>query len=228
MARKEGLIGRKVGMTQVFGDDGSHLPVTVIQAGPCTITAVRTKATDGYDALQLGFEAKKKNVTKPMQGHFKKLGVGALGVLRELRLDRAAAEKLGDYTVGQHIGVDIFAPGEIVDVVGVTKGKGFQGGVKRHNWKGGEATHGSMFHRAPGSIGASSDPSRVWPGHPLPGRMGSDRRTTLNLAVVRVMPEQNLVLIRGAIPGAIGGLVVVRKSVKTTKQQQAAAKAEKK
>src|SRR5215471_3009350 len=121
MARKEGLLGRKVGMTQVFADDGSHVPVTVIQAGPCTVTAVRTKSADGYDALQLGFEAKKKNVTKPMQGHFKKLGVGAVGVVRELRLDKAAAEKLGTYTVGQPIGVDIFTPGELVDVVGVTK-----------------------------------------------------------------------------------------------------------
>jgi large subunit ribosomal protein L3 len=217
MARKEGLIGRKVGMTAVFGDDGSHIPVTVIQAGPCTITAVRTKATDGYDALQLGFEAKKKNVTKPMAGHFKKLGVGAVGTIRELRLDKGAAEKLGEYTVGQSLAVDIFAPGEIVDVVGVTKGRGFQGGVKRHHFRGGEASHGSMFHRAPGSIGASSDPSRVWPGHKLPGRMGSDRRTVLNLRVVRVLPEQNLVLIRGAVPGANGSLVMVRKSVKTNK-----------
>jgi large subunit ribosomal protein L3 len=226
MARKEGLLGRKVGMTQVFADDGSHVPVTVIQAGPCTITAVRSKATDGYDALQLGFEAKKKNVTKPMAGHFKKLGVGAVGVVRELRLDRAAAEKLSTYTVGQSLAVDIFTPGELVDVVGVTKGKGFQGGVKRHNWKGGEASHGSMFHRAPGSIGASSDPSRVWPGHRLPGRMGNDRKTILNLPVVRVLPEQNLVLIRGAVPGANGSLVVVRKSVKMTKaaQQKAAEK----
>ena len=226
MARKEGLLGRKVGMTAVFGDDGSHVPVTVIQAGPCTVTAVRTKATDGYDALQLGFEAKKKNVTKPMAGHFKKLGMGAVGVVRELRLDKAAAEKLGTYTVGQNLGVDIFAPGELVDVVGVSKGKGFQGGVKRHNWKGGEASHGSMFHRAPGSIGASSDPSRVWPGHKLPGRMGGDRRTVLNLSVVRVLPEQSLVLVRGAVPGANGALVVVRKSVKTTKtaQQKAAEK----
>ena len=215
MARKEGLIGRKVGMTQVFADDGSHLPVTVIEAGPCTVLAVRTKASDGYDALQLGFGAKKKNVTKPMQGHFKKLGVGAVGVVRELRLDKSAAEKLGTYAVGQNLGVDIFAPGELVDVVGVSKGKGFQGGVRRHNWKGGEATHGSMFHRAPGSIGASSDPSRVWPGHKLPGRMGGDRRTVLNLSVVRVLPEQNLVLIRGAVPGANGSLVMVRKSVKT-------------
>jgi large subunit ribosomal protein L3 len=226
MARKEGLIGRKVGMTQVFADDGTHIPVTVIQAGPCTITAVRTKAKEGYDAVQLGFEAKKKNVTKPMQGHFKKIGVGAVGVIRELRLDKSAAEKLGQYEIGQALAVDIFEPGEIVDVVGVTKGRGFQGGVKRHGWRGGEATHGSMFHRAPGSIGASSDPSRVWPGHKLPGRMGTDRRTVLNLRVVRVLPEQNLVLIRGAVPGANGSLVMVRKSVKTTKaaQQKAAEK----
>ena len=215
MARKEGLIGRKVGMTQVFGADGSHLPVTVIQAGPCTVMAVRSKATDGYDALQLGFEAQKKNVTKPMQGHFKKVGVGAVRVVRELRLDKTAAEKLGDYSVGQNLGVDIVAPGELVDVVGVSKGKGFQGGVKRHGWLGGEATHGSMFHRAPGSIGASSDPSRVWPGHKLPGRMGGERRTVRNLSVVRVLPEQNLVLVRGAVPGANGSLVMVRKSVKT-------------
>ena len=228
MARKEGLIGRKVGMTQVFADDGSHVPVTVVQAGPCTILGIRTKDTHGYDGLQLGFEAKKKKVSKPEAGFFKKLNVEAKRVLRELRLDKAAAEKLGDYQVGQSLTVEIFAPGELVDVVGVTKGKGFQGGVKRHGWYGGDATHGSMFHRAPGSIGASSDPSRVWPGHPLPGRMGTDRRTVLNLAVVRVMPEQNLVLIRGAVPGAIGGLVVIRKSVKTTKQQQAAQKAEKK
>ena len=228
MARKEGLLGRKVGMTAVFGDDGSHVPVTVIQAGPCTITGVRTKDKDGYDALQLGFEAKKKNVTKPMQGHFKKLGVGAVGVVRELRLDKAAAEKLGSYTVGQTLAVDIFTPGELVDVIGVTKGKGFQGGVKRHNWKGGEATHGSMFHRAPGSIGASSDPSRVWPGHKLPGRMGGDRRTVLNISVVRVLPEQNLVLVRGAVPGANDSLVMVRKSVKTRKVAQQAPAAGKK
>ena len=223
MARKEGLLGRKVGMTQVFGDDGSHIPVTVIQAGPCTVTAVRTKATDGYDALQLGFEAKKKNITKPMAGYFKKIGVGAVAVVREIRLDKAAAEKLDSYTVGQSIAADIFSPGEIVDVVGVSKGKGFQGGMKRHHWRGGDATHGSMFHRAPGSIGASSDPSRVWPGHKLPGRMGGDRRTVLNLSIVRVLPEQNLVLIRGAVPGANGSLVLVRKSVKTTKKAAQAA-----
>jgi large subunit ribosomal protein L3 len=228
MARKEGLIGRKLGMTQVFADDGSHVPVTVIKAGPCTVVGIRRKDTDGYDALQLGFEPKTKNVTKPAAGFFKKVNVGAVRVLRELRLDRTAAEKLGDYQIGQSLTVDLFAPGELVDVIGVTKGRGFQGGVKRHGWLGGEATHGSMFHRRIGSIGASSDPSRVFPGHRMPGRMGTDQRTVLNLTVVRVLPDQNLILVRGAVPGAIGGLVVVRRSVKTSKAHQAVQKAEKK
>src|SRR5262249_20060284 len=216
MARKEALIGRKVGMTQIFGDDGNHVPVTVVQAGPCTIVGVRSKATHGYDALQLGFEPAKKNVSKPRAGHFKKANVSPTRILREVRLDKV--EK--PYEVGQALTVELFAPGEIVDVVGVTKGKGFQGGVKRHGWLGGEATHGSMFHRAPGSIGASSDPSRVWPGHKLPGRMGGVQRTVLNVTVARVLPEQNLILIRGAVPGANGSLVMVRKSIKTTKAQQ--------
>ena len=218
MARKEGLIGRKVGMTQVFGDDGSHVPVTVLEAGPCTVLAVRTKDRHGYDALQLGFGAKKKNVSKPAAGVFKKLNVAPMRVVREVRLEKT--ERLQGYEVGQALTVGMFQPGELVDVVGVTKGKGFQGGVKRYGWYGGDATHGSMFHRAPGSIGASSDPSRVWPGHHLPGRMGGDRRTTLNLSVVRVLPEQNLVLVRGAVPGANGSLVMIRKSVKLTKAQQ--------
>ncbi len=223
MARKEGLIGRKVGMTQVFGEDGSQIPVTVLRAGPCSVVGIRTRASHGYDALQLGFEPARKNVTKPMAGHFKKAGVAAMRVVREMRLDRAAAEKLGEYRLGQTLTVDMFAPGDLVDVVGVGKGKGFQGGVKRHGWYGGDATHGSMFHRAPGSIGASSDPSRVWPGHHLPGRMGGERRTVLNLSVVRVLPEQNLVLVRGAVPGANGSVVLIRKSVKTTRRQQRAA-----
>jgi large subunit ribosomal protein L3 len=227
MARKEGLIGRKVGMTQVFGDDGNQVPVTVIEAGPCTVVGVRTKDSHGYDALQLGFEPKKKNVTKPVAGVYKKLNLTPMRTLRETRLDKAAAEKLSAYQVGQTLNVEIFAPGDLVDVVGVTKGKGFQGGVKRHGWSGGDATHGSMFHRAPGSIGASSDPSRVWPGHRLPGRMGGDRRTVLNVRVVRVLPEQNLVLVRGAVPGANGGVVMIRKSVKTAKAP-AAKPAEKK
>lgn len=218
MARKEGLIGRKVGMTQVFGDDGSRIPVTVIEAGPCTVMAVRTKSADGYDAVQLGFQEKKKNVSKPAAGVFRKLNLPAMAIVREMRLEKM--EKLEPFQVGQKLTVDMFTPGEFVDLMGVSKGKGFQGGVKRHNWSGGDATHGSMFHRAPGSIGASSDPSRVWPGHKLPGRMGGEQRTVLNMRVVRVLPEQNLVLVRGAVPGANGGLVVVRKSVKTTKAQQ--------
>jgi large subunit ribosomal protein L3 len=218
---KEGLIGRKVGMTQVFGDDGNMIPVTVVQLGPCTVVEVRSKATHGYDALQLGFEPKKKNVTKAMAGVYKKAGVATpMRVLREIRLQKS--EALAPYSVGQSLTAEIFSPGELVDVVGVSKGKGFQGGVKRHGWAGGDATHGSMFHRAPGSIGASSDPSRVWPGHPLPGRMGGDRRTVLNLPVVRVLVEQNLLLLRGAVPGARGGVVLVRKSVQQTKAQRQA------
>lgn len=216
MAHKEGLIGRKMGMTQIFAEDGSHVPVTVVRAGPCTIVGIRTKERHGYDALQLGFEEKKKNVTKPQAGHFKKANVTPVRVLREVRLDKVDKP----YEVGQTLTADLFSAGELVDVVGVAKGKGFQGGVKRHGWLGGEATHGSMFHRAPGSIGASSDPSRVWPGHHLPGRMGGDQRTVLNVTVARVLPEQNLVLLRGALPGPTGALVMIRKSVKMTKAQQ--------
>jgi large subunit ribosomal protein L3 len=218
MARREGLIGRKVGMTQVFGDDGNQVPVTVIQAGPCTVLGLRTLESHGYDALQLGFEPKTKNVSKPAAGVFKKANVAPMRVVREIRLEKS--EMLQGYEVGKSVTTELFAPGEIVDVVGITKGKGFQGGVKRFGWSGGDATHGSMFHRAPGSIGASSDPSRVWPGHRLPGRMGGVQRTVLNISVVRVLPEQNLLLVRGAVPGANGSLVMIRKSIKTTKAQQ--------
>jgi large subunit ribosomal protein L3 len=221
MARKEGLIGRKLGMTQVFGEDGNHIPVTIIQAGPCTVVGIRTRDRHGYDALQLGFEKGRKKMAKPAAGVYKKLDLEPMRVLREVRLEKP--EMLQGYEVGKAVTADLFSPGELVDVVGVTKGKGFQGGVKRHGWFGGDATHGSMFHRAPGSIGASSDPSRVWPGHRLPGRMGGVQRTVLNMSVVRVMAEQNLVLLRGAVPGANGSLVMIRKSIKTTKQQQKAA-----
>ncbi len=218
-AMKQGLITRKRGMTQVFGQDGNATPVTVLEAGPCTVVQIKTRATDGYEALQVGFEAKRKNVTKPMAGHFKRANVAATRVLRELRVDTTEG-----YRVGQTLTVDLFKPGELVDVTGVTKGRGFQGGVKRHGWLGGEATHGSMFHRAPGSIGASSDPSRVFPGHRLPGRMGADRVTVSHLEVVRVVPEQNLLVVKGAVPGATGGLLLVRQSVKLSKTQQKAAK----
>lgn len=223
-ARKEqGLIGRKVGMTQLFGANGDTVPVTVIQAGPCTVVQVKTRATDGYEAVQLGFEERAKGVTKPLGGHFRKAGVAPVRVLRELRLESAEG-----YQVGQRLTVDLFTPGELVDVTGVSKGRGFQGGVKRHGWKGGEASHGSMFHRAPGSIGASSDPSRVFPGHRLPGRMGGERVTVSHLEVVRVLPDQHLLVVKGAVPGAPGGLVMVRRSVKLTKAQQKAQKAAKK
>src|SRR5256712_8848135 len=226
MARKEGLIGRKMGMTQVFADDGSQVQVTVIEAGPCTVVGIRTTDSHGYDALQLGFGAKEKNVSKPAAGLFKKVNVAPMRVIREVRLEKT--EKLQGYQLGQALTVEMFAPGELVDVVGVSKGKGFQGGVRRYGWYGGDATHGSMFHRAPGSIGASSDPSRVWPGHPLPRRMGGDRRTGLNPSGVRGMPEQNLLVGRGAGPGAHGSLVMLRKSAKATKAQQAQKIAEKK
>jgi len=219
MAMKEGLIGRKVGMTQLFGSDGEQIPVTVIEAGPCPVVQVRTKATNGYNAIQIGFQPQKKNVTKPMAGYFKKANISPLKHLREIRL-----EKVEGYQAGQSLDVSLFSPGELVDVTGTSKGKGFQGGVKRHGWSGGDATHGSMFHRAPGSIGASSDPSRVWPGHRLPGRMGGVRRTVLNLEVVRVMPDQHLLLVKGAVPGPNGQILVVRRSVKQTKKQQRAAK----
>jgi large subunit ribosomal protein L3 len=226
MAKKEGLIGRKVGMTQVFGDDGNHVPVTVIQAGPCTVVGIRTRESHGYDALRLGFEAGRKKMSKPDAGVFRKVNLDPMRVVREIRLEKP--EMLQGYEVGQVVTAGLFTAGELVDVIGVTKGKGFQGGVKRHGWSGGDATHGSMFHRAPGSIGASSDPSRVWPGHKLPGRMGGVQRTVLNVSVARVLPEQNLVLLHGAVPGANGSLVMLRKSIKITKQQQQQKTADKK
>lgn len=218
---KEGLIGRKIGMTQLFGKDGNVIPATVLRAGPCTVTELRTKSTHGYDAVQLGFEEKKRGVTKPMAGHFKKAGVAPMRILREVRLPKTEMT----FQPGQRVTVDLFNVGELVDVTGISKGKGFQGGVKRYGWAGGDATHGSMFHRAPGSIGASSDPSRVFPGHRLPGRMGGAKVTAQNLEVIRILPEQDLLVVKGAAPGANGGLVMIRKSIKLTKTQQKARKA---
>src|SRR5258705_7978255 len=166
MARKEGLIGRKVGMTQVFADDGNQVPVTVIQAGPCAVVGVGTRDSHGYEALQLGLEARKKNVTKPMAGHFKKANVEPMRIVREIRLDKA--ETLQGYQVGQAVTAELFKPGELVDVVGVTKGKGFQGGVRRYGWYGGHRTPSSMVHPPPGPIGAPSAPSPGEPARPLP------------------------------------------------------------
>ena len=216
MARKEGLIGRKVGMTQVFAEDGSHVPVTVIEAGPCTIIGIKTAESHGYHALQLGFGAKKKNVSKPAAGVFKKVNVAPMQVVREIRLEKT--EKLQGYQVGQALTVEMFAPGELVDVVGVTKGKGFQGGVRRYGWYGGDATHGSMFHRAPGGIGGSSFPSRVWKNQHFPGHLGNVRVTAKNLKVIKVDTDENLLLVRGSVPGPSGTYIFIHKAKKAAKK----------
>jgi len=204
----EGLIGRKLGMTQIFDEEGNVVPVTVIQAGPCTVVQKKTEEKDGYTAVQLGFEEEKKlkKVTKPLEGHFQKSGLPPFKVLREFKIDESAEIKEGD-----QFSVDIFQPGEKVDVVGTSKGKGFAGVVKRWGFRGGKASHGSMFHRAPGSIGASAFPSRVFKGKKLPGHMGHRRVTVKNLTVVRADKERNLLLVKGAVPGANGGLLLIRK-----------------
>src|SRR5579885_2880886 len=203
-----GIIGIKLGMTQVFAEDGAMVPCTVMQAGPCVVVQRRSRQSDGYDAVQLGLVefVKPQRITKAMTGHFKKADLAPMRMLREIRLDESNDES----KVGDRVLVDRFAPGELVDVTGVSKGKGFQGGVKRWHYRGGDATHGSMFHRAPGGIGASSFPSRVWPGQHFPGHMGHQRVTVRNLTVVRVEPEENLLLVCGAVPGPAGGYVVIR------------------
>jgi large subunit ribosomal protein L3 len=205
-----GIIGIKLGMTRVFAEDGAAVPCTVLQAGPCVIVQRRSKQTDGYDAVQLGLVefVKPQRITKPMTGHFKKANVAPMRVVREVRLE----ESNDDSKAGDRVLVDRFAAGELVDVTGVSKGKGFQGGVKRWHYRGGDATHGSMFHRAPGGIGASSFPSRVWPGQHFPGHMGHERKTIKNLRVVKVDSEENLLLVRGAVPGPTGCYLLIRKS----------------
>ena len=205
-----GLIGKKVGMTQLFDENGKVVPVTVIEAGPCPVVQRKTAASDGYEAIQIGFwpQLKAKRVTRPMRGHFEKVKVAPQKRLREFRLESAAPPS---YTVGQVLTVALFEVGEKVRVTGTSKGKGFQGGVKRWGYLGGPETHGSMFHRAPGSIGASSFPSRVFKGHHMPGRMGGALTTVKALKVVKVIPEQNLLLVRGAVPGPAGGLLTILK-----------------
>jgi large subunit ribosomal protein L3 len=202
-----GLLGKKLGMTQVF-DETRLTPVTVIEAGPCRIVTIKTKERDGYEAVQLSYgEVKERKLSKAELGHLKKQQAPASRVLREF-------EKVGDGTVGDSVTVGMFKKGDWVDVVGVSKGKGFQGVVRRHNYAGGPESHGSMFHRHPGSMGASSYPSRVWKGKTLPGHMGAERVTVQRLKVVDSRPEENLLFVRGAIPGATNGLIVVRKSKK--------------
>jgi len=203
-----GLLGKKIGMTQVF-DDNRLTPVTVIEAGPCRVVAVKTKERDGYEAVQLSFgEVKDRKLSRAEMGHLKKNGIPATRVLREFK-------KEGNPSVGQTVTVDLFKKGDWVDVIGVSKGKGFQGVVRRHHYSGGPESHGSMFHRHPGSIGASSFPSRVWKGKTLPGHMGAERVTVQRLKIVASRPEEHLLFVRGAIPGGINGVVVVRKSKKS-------------
>ncbi|MGC9469109.1 MAG: 50S ribosomal protein L3 [Anaerolineae bacterium] len=203
----KGILGRKVGMTQVFREDGTVVPVTVLEAGPCYITQVRTPERDGYQAVQLGYGgAKEKHLTKGQMGHLEQANVPLLRHLRELRT-RSDEE----YTVGEKILVDIFEPGERVDVEGRSKGRGFAGVVKRWNFAGGPRTHGqSDRERAPGSIGACATPGKVWKGQKMPGHMGNKRTTTQNLEVVLVDPERNLLAVRGSVPGPKGGLVLVK------------------
>jgi large subunit ribosomal protein L3 len=203
-----GLIGKKLGMTQLFQEDGSLIPVTVIEAGPCRVAQIKTKERDGYESLQVTFgDVPERKVTKAVLGHLKKGQVAPARWLREFH-------KTGDVELGQVITTDIFQKGDWVDVQGTSKGKGFQGVIKRHHYAGGPETHGSMFHRAPGSIGSSSYPSRVWKNKTLPGHMGSERVTVQRLKVIESRPEENLLFVQGAVPGATGGLVVVRKSKK--------------
>jgi large subunit ribosomal protein L3 len=204
------LIGKKVGMTQLFDEQGRIVPVTVIEAGPCPVVQRKTVTSDGYEAVQVGFrsEAKARRVTKPLKGHFDRAKTAPHRHLREFRLPPS---EVSGYGVGEVLTVSLFAVGERVRVSGVSKGKGFQGGVKRWGYRGGPETHGSMFHRAPGSIGASSFPSRVFKGHHMPGRMGGATTTVKGLRVVKVIPEQNLLLLRGAVPGPAGGLLTILK-----------------
>jgi large subunit ribosomal protein L3 len=205
----QGLIGKKIGMTQVFSDEGVAVPVTVIEVEPSVVIQKKTKETDGYDALQLGYgRIKQKRVTKALQGHFRKADKGLFRVLREFQVGSEGAEP------GQEIRVELFQPGDYVDVVGTTKGKGFAGVIKRHGFHGGRSTHGSMFHRAPGSIGASADPSRVFKGTRLPGHMGSVRKTVQNLLVWAVRPEINAILIKGAVPGCKNGYLLIKQAIK--------------
>ena len=207
----KGILGAKLGMTQIFDQNARAVPVTVIQAGPCTVTQVKSPERDGYAAVQLAFgDIKPKRVTKPRAGHFAKAGVEPRRHLVELRTADAA-----DYTLGQTLAADVFAEGDRLDVVGVSKGKGFAGVMKRHGFKGLGASHGTeRKHRSPGSVGACATPSRIFKGMRMPGHMGHQRVTVLNLEVVSVDPERNLLLVRGAVPGPKRGLVMLRSSVK--------------
>jgi len=207
----KGIFGRKLGMTRIFDDTGIMIPVTVIQAGPCYVTQVKTTETDGYEAIQVGFEVTEpRRLNKPRMGHLSKRDLPPLRHLRELRVDDAS-----QYQVGQQLTVEMFQPGDLVDVTGISKGRGFQGGMKRHGFGGGPKTHGQSDRwRAPGSVGGGTTPGRTLPGQRMPGRMGNERVTVQNLQVVRVDPENNLLLVKGAVPGHRKALVMVREAAK--------------
>ena len=210
---KKSILAKKVGMTQIFNEDGVLTPVTVLQAGPCVVTQVKTSDKDGYDAVQVGFEdIREKLVTKGEMGVFNKAGVSAKRFVRELKLENAS-----EYAPGQEIKADIFAAGDHIDATAISKGKGYQGAIKRHGQHRGPMKHGSKFHRHAGSNGTSSDPSRVYKGKKMPGQMGNKRVTIQNLEIVRVDAENNLILVRGAVPGPKKSLVTIKATVKNKK-----------
>ena len=204
------ILGRKIGMTQIFDETGKVVPVTVIEAGPCVVVQKKTVEIDGYNAIKVGFgDIREKLVTKPIKGQFKKANVTLRRYLREFRL-----EDITGYEVGNEIKADIFSAGDMIDVTGTSKGKGFSGVIKRWHSARGPETHGSKFHRAVGSMGASSDPSRTWKNKHMPGHMGNKKSTMINLTVAKVYGDRNLILIRGAVPGPKKGLVIIRNAVK--------------
>ena len=206
---KKAILGKKIGMTQMFSPEGKAVPVTVIEAGPCVVVQTKTTDNDGYEAIQVGFdEIKETRANKPQKGHFAKANVKPMRYLREFRVENAA-----EYQLGQELKADIFAVGDAVDVTGTSKGKGFQGPIKRHGQSRGPMAHGSKYHRRTGSLGAMGN-NRVFIGHKLPGRMGNDKVTVQNLEVVKVDAERNLILVKGAIPGAKKSLVTIKTSVK--------------
>ena len=203
-----GLLGKKLGMTGLFSSEGNYVPVTVIEVGPCVVTQIKTQAIDGYNALQLGFGEKKRNrINKPIQGHLEKSKKGGFAYLREF-----SVEKPADYIIGQSITLDIFQIDECVNVSGTTKGRGFSGVIKRHGFHGGKKTHGSHSHRIPGSIGCSAWPAKVIKGKKMPGQFGNRRKTAQNLKIVDINPDKNLIMLKGAVPGAAAGLVEIKKS----------------
>lgn len=207
---KKGIIGKKVGMTQIFGDDGRCIPVTVVEAGPCVVLQKKALDKDGYAALQLGYcQQDTARSTKPEVGHAKAAGKGVFRHRKEFRLENCES-----YSVGDAITADIFSAGDIIDVTGVSIGKGFQGVIKRWGFKGGRASHGSNFHRAPGSIGCSATPSRVFKNKKMPGQLGNETVTVQNLTIIRVDSPDNLILVKGAIPGSKNGIVLLKDSVK--------------